>query len=795
MKSRIIGSIAAIAGAAIGLGTLGAVPASAAEVTHTIADVQGTGPATPLNGAVVTVEGVITADHRNATGSGYRGFYLQTPDSASPDFTPGASDGIFLFAANANPGVALGDLVRVTGTAQEFNGQTQLAATTDAAYELVTAGYGSPAPAVLPNSVTGAAREAYEGMLVVPESAVLSSTHQNASFGSLWLNVGAPAVKATELVDAGPDALEIAAANRANRLLLDDGYSIRADSAAHTAEPPYLTAGTVVRNGDQFVSPAGGMVLGWGFDDWRLQPQVPLSSASPAEYAQYLPTWSALNPREDAPRDVGGDIQVGAFNVFNYFTTFGGDARGAENPEEFAVQQSKIVAAINGLDADVVALQEIENSVKLGEPVDEALANLVDALNAAAGSAKWAFVPTPVALQDAAITDFITSAIIYQPASVTPVGDSFALVDETVWDIAREPIAQTFQAEGTVFTVVANHFKSKSRPEGSTDPEPADLQGFFNAERVEQANSLMAFVAGIQADPAKGEDVILLGDFNSYHEEDPAQVITGAGFADLAPTTGEYTYTFDGELGSLDHAFVSPSLAGQVTDVDVWTINSPEWSDRGYFGASAEAGTPFRSSDHDPILFGLTVDELVLPIENVAPPAIGGQGKVGRTLTASGGTWSVDGVALAYQWNRDGVPIEGATAASYRLVAADAGAGITVTVTASKDGYTGASATSAVKKVAKGDSDTSAKLDKLLVSSNGTVKATIKVTGEFGIVPTGEVRVLDGTKVIATGTLVNGKVTITLPKLDRGIHLFTVRYPGSEQLSGSTGFPSLLLVW
>ena len=608
---RVVGSIAATAALALGLSALSAIPAHAAEVTHVIADVQGTGASTPIPGTVVTVEAIVTADFRNATGSGYRGFYVQTAGS-DVDTTPGASDGLFVFAGNANPAVAIGDLVRITGPVSEFGGtagnpgQTQITANTDAAWELVTAGVGVPAPIVLPDGATGDAREAYEGMLVVPESAFLSSTHQNFSFGSPWLATGGLPVKATETTDAGEAANAIAAANRAARLILDDGYSIRADNAAHTFEPPYLTEGAVVRNGDRFVSPEAGMVLGWGFDDYRLQPQVPLSSGSPANYAAYLPTWETLNPRTDVPEDVGGDISVAAFNVFNYFTTFGGDARGAENPEDFAVQQSKIVAAITALGADVVALQEIENSVKLGEPLDEALADLVAALNTAEGSEVWDFVPTPAALGDAAITDFITNAIIYKPATVTPVGESFTDVDETVWDIAREPIAQTFESGDKTFTVVANHFKSKSRPSGSTDPEPADLQGFFNAERVEQATKLMTFVAGIQADDAKGENVILLGDFNAYHQEDPAQVITAAGFVDLAPTTGEFTYTFDGELGSLDHAFVSPSLADDVTGVDVWTINAPEWGDRSYEFGAAEAGTPFRSSDHDPITLGLS---------------------------------------------------------------------------------------------------------------------------------------------------------------------------------------------
>lgn len=613
--SRRLASLAAATALALGFSALTATAASAVVVSSTIADVQGSGSATPLNGSTVTVQGVVTGDYRNSTASGYRGFYVQDP---AGDATDDRSDGIFVFSASADPAIALGDLITVTGTAGEYNGQTQITATANDAYTVVTAGAGIPSPVVLPDSVVGDAREAYEGMLVTPESAYLSSSHQLYNFGTLWLNVGGLAVKATETTDAGDDALAIAAANRANRLLVDDGYSIQVGNAAHPGGQPYFDTDTVVRNGDRFVAPAGGMILGWGFDDWRLQPQRPLSDASPAEYSAYEPTWESLNPRTDAPEDVGGDFSVGAFNVFNYFTTFGGEARGADDAEHFAIQQSKIVAAINSLDADIVGLMEIENSVRLGEEPDEALANLVGALNAAAGAGTWAYVPTPAVLRDASITDVITSALIYKPAVATPVGDSFADVDETVWDIAREPIAQTFDVDGEVLTVVANHFKSKSPPEGG-GTEPADLQGFFNAERVEQATSLLDFVGGIQADAAKGPDVMLVGDFNSYHEEDPAQVLTGAGFVDLIPeNTDEYTYTFDGELGSLDHAFASASLAAKVTGTDVWTINSPEWSDRGYAFGAAEAGTPFRSSDHDPVKVGLSAAPAPVDIDLVS---------------------------------------------------------------------------------------------------------------------------------------------------------------------------------
>lgn len=592
--------------AALALTALVAAPAVAADLTP-IAAVQGTGDATPILGQTVTVEGVVTGYYGQP--SNYRGLYLQTAGSggAAADATPGASDGVFVYFNAANPAVAVGDLIQVTGVAGENGSQTQVSATTPAAFTIVTAGVGVPEATPLPDTAVGAAREALEGMLVQPTGTyTLASTHELYNFGSLWLTAGPAAVVPTEVADAGsPEAVAIAADNLARRLVVDDGYSIRVDNALHVGEQPYFTKDTVVRLGDTYVAPAKAMILGYGFNLWRLQPQTPLTDASPAEYK---PTFTATNPRPASAPVVGGDVQFGSFNVFNYFTTLSsvdGNARGAATAAQFAIQKSKIVAAINGLGADIVALEEVQNSATFGQPVDTALADLVGGLNAAAGAGTWDYVRSPAALSEPG-NDAIMTAIIFKPSLAEPVGASFADTD-AVWSIARKPVAQTFDIGGRDVTVIANHLKSKSAPAGG-GTEPADGQGFFNTERTAQANRLVTFVEGITADPAKGDDVIMLGDFNAYGQEDPVQALTAAGFTDLVPSTtdDQYTYSFNGALGSLDHAFATPSLASAVTGVGVWGINSSEWSDRGYAYPATEAGTPWRASDHDPVVVGVT---------------------------------------------------------------------------------------------------------------------------------------------------------------------------------------------
>ncbi|WP_461638234.1 ExeM/NucH family extracellular endonuclease [Leucobacter sp. BZR 635] len=575
---------------------------------RSIAEVQGTSDVSPLVGQTVQVEGVITADYRTG---GYAGVAIQTAGSGGDAAPREASDGIFVYLDGKDVAGEIGDLISVTGAVSEYFGQTQITPSAVSDVALVQQEAGVPAATPLPDSVVGDAREAYENMLVAPTGDYfVASSHQLFNFGALWLNPGELQVKSTETTRPGPDADAIAQANADARILLDDGYSIQTTNNAHPGEQPYFTKDTVVRNGDTVNFAEQAFVLQYGFDEWRLQPQAPLDNTS-AESQRV--SFTAKNARPAAPT-VGGDAKVAAFNVYNYFTTLQSDnknARGAKTAAQFKTQKSKIVTAINELDADIVGLMEIENSVKFGKPADTALADLVDGLNEAAGGAVWSYVPTPKALHNAGTTDFITNAIIYKNDAVKPKGDSQTIIDENVWGNAREPIAQAFDIDGRTVTVVANHFKSKS----GKGAEPADGQGHFNGDRVAQAKSLLSFTEQLETSSGS-PDMLLVGDFNAYGQEDPVFEFTSQGWINTVPAlaAGQYSYTFNGELGSLDHVIASPSLKDSLTGAAIWASNSAEWGDRGYGFGATDPGSPFRASDHDPIVVGVNASATAQPV-------------------------------------------------------------------------------------------------------------------------------------------------------------------------------------
>ncbi|MET9911793.1 Ig-like domain repeat protein [Streptomyces sp. NPDC006476] len=72
------------------------------------------------------------------------------------------------------------------------------------------------------------------------------------------------------------------------------------------------------------------------------------------------------------------------------------------------------------------------------------------------------------------------------------------------------------------------------------------------------------------------------------------------------------------------------------------------------------------------------------------------------------------------------------------------------------------------------------------VSHTARAKVTVKVTAT-GTTPTGTVKIYEGSRLLGTGTLSGGKVTITLPKLARGKHSLHATYSGSATVNAKTG--------
>ncbi len=144
--------------------------------------IQGSGATVVLPGTQTT-EGVVVGDYEGPSPA-LRGFFIQDPTG---DGNPGTSDGIFVFeGSNANT-VNLGDIVRVTGTAGENQGQSQISVGT-----IVNCGTG----AVTPTDVTFPVAspdflEQYEGMLVrLPQTMVVTEHFQLGRFDQVVLSAG-----------------------------------------------------------------------------------------------------------------------------------------------------------------------------------------------------------------------------------------------------------------------------------------------------------------------------------------------------------------------------------------------------------------------------------------------------------------------------------------------------------------------------------------------------------------------------------------------------------------------------
>lgn len=553
-----------------------------------IGAIQGTGTSTPFSGQQRTIRGIVIADFQGT--NELSGFFVQ--DSGDGDGN--SSDGIFVLSTIA---VSEGNPVQVTGNVGESGTRTQFT-TVQSVTVCGTAPNVSPVNVSLPVAAL-TDLEKYEGMLVTfSQSLVVTENYGLGRYAEVVL-ASERLWNPTNITTPGASANAMQAANNLKRITLDDGSTVQnPDPVEYPA--PGLSFANTLRSGDTVTGVTG--VMDYSASAYRV-------------HATMTPAWTHANLRTSNPSSVGGTLRVASFNVLNYFNgpTFP-TTRGASTAEEFTRQRTKIINAILAMNADIIGLIELEND---GYGSGSAIQDLVNGLNASAPSGTtYAFINPGVSQVG---TDEITVGIVYRVETVIPIGSATIKTNGAFSSLNRPPMAQTFQqiSGGGKLTVAVNHFKSKGSA-CAGDPDTGDGQGNCNQTRVNAANDLTSWLA---TDPTNSgdPDFLIIGDLNAYAKEDPITAIKNVGYTNLTETfLGQfaYSYVFQGQSGYLDHALATSGLTTQVNGVAEWHINCDEPVALDYNVEFKSAGQvtsfygtePYRSSDHDPVIIGLTLN-------------------------------------------------------------------------------------------------------------------------------------------------------------------------------------------
>lgn len=541
-----------------------------------IAAIQGTGKSSALQGERHTVRGIVT--HIDTAS----GLYLE---QIMADMDPHSSDAVFVISSELPEVVKVGDLLQLSGVVTELDAKNGKGGMTSLAQVTIDGfcGHHQPLPAhAIQLPLSNDERESLEAMrLEITQDLTVTDVYQlykrrqlNASaFGRLMIP--------TEISEPGEQAVKLSGKNRQRQITIQ----LPPDSL----NPGTTGATGTIRVGDQIFTLSG--VLG------QTQGRYLLTATEPIQFSLY---------KDQGLPGKTTHLRVMGFNLLNYFNGDGKQGgfpteRGAASHTDFIQQRARLVNAIKLSGADIVAVEEMEND---GYGPDSAIADLTGALNAAFSGEHWQFSrPISERLGD----DVISVGILYQSNRVKTVGPAVSSNAEAFSKLSRRPLAQRFLdlESGGEFLLAINHFKSKgSCPKvvaGSSNPNAnnKDGQGCWNQARVEAADAVADWLNSLRNISAVG-DMLMLGDFNSYRQEDPIRRLKSRGWTEMVEAfkpSANSSYVYWGQSGTLDYAFASPELKDKVKMAWIWNINSPFSPDHPY-----SEGGYHRSSDHDPVI-------------------------------------------------------------------------------------------------------------------------------------------------------------------------------------------------
>lgn len=588
-----------------------------------VSQVQGPGLRSPLEGQVVTVEGVVT-------GVATTGFFVQDPQ---PDGDPATSEGLFVYTGSPAPSLSVGELVQVSGKVREYvpSGDPASPPLTELVDpQLVRLGRQQPLPEPVVLSQEALRPEGgldqlerFEGMRVAvaslkvvgPTLGKVQETEATATSTGVFFGVleGVP----RPFREPGFPPFEALPAGNPPRF---DG------------NPEILRIDTTCLQGGQQLNVSAGSLVG--------NLVGPLSFASRRYTLCPEPVWSVLHqPPEPSPplAPSWGELTVASWNLQRFYDAQDdpGLSEPVLTPQAWELRLGKLAGAV----ADflrfphVLVFQEVESL--------EVLQALASRLEAAAAeklgeSPNYQAILAPErdpgglrlgalvarSLRGMRLTveegrSVLTESVLANPdGSQEPLFDRPPLLLSLKLQLSGQPLR--------AFAVLAVHLRSmngllSNAPAGRGWPtEGARVR----AKRAQQAEALARWVDGFQKQNPT-TPLVVLGDFNAFEFSDGVVDVVGTVAGTPAPAEAvvvptqdlveqdlvvltqreapgqRYSYVYDGSAQALDHVLISQGLLGWG-----WRLFRPRLA-ADFAEVTRNQTAPYRLSDHDPLVLYL----------------------------------------------------------------------------------------------------------------------------------------------------------------------------------------------
>ena len=534
--------------------------------TTPIANIQGTRPQSGMVGQAVDVKGIVTLIQAG------EGIFIEEPDSDNDERT---SNAIFIEVASISKDIQAGTRVHVHGTVAELSrGRNSLTALVNTeGLQVCGSAQKLPLTAIkLP--LKGLDREAVEAMRVSLTGVLTVTDNYRLNKGQVGVSGNGFQYIATELMPPGPKAGSYARENRTFTLPLQLQQPV--------SDARSFSAGTDIRN----------IVGVMTHDDRELRLSV--------SEMELQASGADFSTAEHPPKAAISASRVVSMNLYNYFNGDGRGGgfpapRGAKTLTDFEQQRARIGAALQVLKPQLIAVMEIEND---GFGADSASADFVALLNQEAGG-RWAAARPE---NDNTGSDAIKVGLFYRSDLWRARGSAHTLSGPE-FKRSRQPLAQLFSPieGGESLLLVVNHLKSKgSCPDSGPDADQKDGQGCWSPMRTVSAQKMSGWVKSLAA-TSQSDNIMIMGDMNSYRREAPVDAIRAAGFVELLDTADgrPFSYVYYGQAGTLDYAFVNPELKTRVQNAFIWHVNAT-------MPAYIKLPQPWlRFSDHDPVVVDL----------------------------------------------------------------------------------------------------------------------------------------------------------------------------------------------